>query len=58
MSDWIGTLSSNLQEMVCLQILDQGDSIKKDEKVKEVSTETVLDDLITLLFKALHRHIM
>ena len=58
MSDWIGTLSSNLQEMVCLQILDWGDSIKKDEKVKEVSTETVLDDLITPLFKALHRHIM
>ena len=58
MLDWIGTLSSNLQEMVCLQILDQGDSIKKDEKVKEVSTETVLDDLITPLFKALHRHIM
>ena len=57
-SDWIGALASNLQEMVCRQIFDRGDSIKMDANAKEASTETVLDDLITPLLKALHRHIM
>jgi hypothetical protein len=51
-SDWIGALASNLQEMVCRQIFYRG------EHAKEASTETVLDDLITPLLKALHSHIM